>query len=462
MFRDLLLRRFYRHRNIINCDFVFFLQRTEMNYTHHQRHNYSLANTVFFFARTKEMSQKQASYRDNKFVKHLQDNRSIFTTTHVSFRKSHKSALNDMSNDELLLHGQDIIQELSTRKDLTEKMSDRFHNELSTILYQYFVRENEQYLVQMFDSIWKNKLCNEACYTVMMRHYARVNDIEKVKEYFHKLEIEPCISLHGRSIVPLINLYLTRKEYKMANVYFAKLVENSHKQFNDGVFCEIIYECSTLVDKRNHKELNVFIENVFSILERFGSSTLHPKTVSAIQNWFLQDPWKRWSVETTTINQNGVCATCNAILENVTIPEARLLRLKRNLMTLIESSIARKYSSRLTDVKPLKTNINIRNKIESQAKYLDFFDVVSMKTSKVESKQKNDVDFSNTANSLEVFDKLKELKQFLESNGPFDVVIDVLNVGYYTKGFNPLQVLFLCTILRTANINAMELHKIKI
>lgn len=121
----------------------------------------------------------------------------------------------------------------------------------------------------------------------------------------------------------------------------------------------------------------------------------------------------------------------------------RLLRLKRNLMTLIESSIARKVNSRITDVKPLKTNVNIRNKIENQSKYFEFYDIVSMKPSGKSSRDEQPVSRQETSVhkiSPEVFGKLKELKEYLDVHGPFDVVIDVLNIGYFTKGFNPLQV----------------------
>ena len=44
------------------------------------------------------------------------------------------------------------------------------------------------------------------------------------------------------------------------------------------------------------------------------------------------------------------------------------------------------------------------------------------------------------AGNAAIYSVLGRLEEYLDANGPFDVVVDALNIGYYTKGFNPLQV----------------------
>lgn len=145
---------------------------------------------------------------------------------------------------------------------------------------------------------------------------------------------------------------------------------------------------------------------------------------------------------------SGTCRVCKEKLKPAVASKERLRRLERNMMILIESSIARKINSRITDVKLLKTNINIKNKIENQSKYYELFDIVSMET-RGHSKEGDDdrlpvvnPEHAEIAHKLSpwVFAKLRDLREYIDSHGPFDVVIDVLNTGYFTKGFNPLQV----------------------
>lgn len=197
-----------------------------------------------------------------------------------------KSILFEKNNDELMSHGKEILQELCSRNDLTAKMDERFKNELSGILYQYFIRDNKRFLLEMFEIIWKKNKCNEACYTILMRYFADNKDLEKVKYYFAKLEQDPNTQIQGRSFVPMILVCLRCQAYDQARLYFNRLVDFSQKEFKENAFQDILVECSHLVTEENGKYINSIVDRIFNLFQQFGSGCLNSKTINAIKDWF--------------------------------------------------------------------------------------------------------------------------------------------------------------------------------
>lgn len=209
----------------------------------------------------------------------------LLSCTNVATTKR-KSVLFEKGNDELMVHGKEILKDLCTRNDFTAKLHDRFKNELSGILYQYFIRDNQKYLLEMFQLISNKRQCNEACYTVMMRYFAEKEDLDNVKYFFNELEKDTNTTLHGRSFVPLINVCLKRKDYDLARFHFNQLVEHTRKEFKDTSFQDILAECSELVSEMNGKIISAMVYSIFDVLQEFGSGNLHPQTIDAIHQWF--------------------------------------------------------------------------------------------------------------------------------------------------------------------------------
>ena len=115
-----------------------------------------------------------------------------------------------------------------------------------------------------------------------------------------------------------------------------------------------------------------------------------------------------------------------------------MVRLKRNMMAYVESNIALKANSKIADVDRKRRNKKIREVIQRQADHYGFYDTL------ISGTKDNFRELASTKKSVsshnEIYNVLGKLENYLDLNGPFDVVIDALNIGYYTKGFNPLQV----------------------
>jgi len=109
-------------------------------------------------------------------------------------------------------------------------------------------------------------------------------------------------------------------------------------------------------------------------------------------------------------------------------------------MAFVESSIASKANARITDPDRKRRNSNIRDRIRRQSDHYGFYDTL------VSGTQEQLRQIASTKRSLssnpEIFSVLGNLERFLDKHGPFDVIIDALNIGYYTKGFNSHQVSF--------------------
>lgn len=121
------------------------------------------------------------------------------------------------------------------------------------------------------------------------------------------------------------------------------------------------------------------------------------------------------------------------------LPLKRLARLKRNLMSYVESTIALKANTRISDVDRKRRNTKIRDVIQRQADHYGFYDTLVSGGGSTGLRGLASTKHTVAGNEA-IFSVLGRLEEYLDKNGPFDVVIDALNIGYYTKGFNPLQV----------------------
>ena len=150
---------------------------------------------------------------------------------------------------------------------------------------------------------------------------------------------------------------------------------------------------------------------------------------------------------------SGMCQFCKKRLEETSIPEERLVQLKRNLTILVKRKVHKQ--PRITDLKHLKTSNNLKDNVKKNSNYLEryqqTYEIVAGKTNERPGNKA-----STAVDNMFGFDaKLKSLKTLLETSDPFDIVIDALNSGYYMHGFRPQQVrillivnfLFSCIVL---------------
>lgn len=133
------------------------------------------------------------------------------------------------------------------------------------------------------------------------------------------------------------------------------------------------------------------------------------------------------------------CYLCREKISSSSIPQDRLTKLKRNLITLIKASIIGNQDRKISDVKINRVSDSIKTKVQSKSNYFDFYDALTVTTYDKEYRLDEDagMDLSSLGNS---FDVLKKLQKFMDERGPFDVVIDALNIGYFSQGFDPTSV----------------------
>ena len=133
------------------------------------------------------------------------------------------------------------------------------------------------------------------------------------------------------------------------------------------------------------------------------------------------------------------CYLCREKISSSSIPQDRLTKLKRNLITLIKASIIGNQDRKISDVKINRVSDSIKTKVQSKSNYFDFYDALTVTTYDKEYRLDEDagMDLSSLGNS---FDVLKKLQKFIDERGPFDVVIDALNIGYFSQGFDPTSV----------------------
>ena len=109
------------------------------------------------------------------------------------------------------------------------------------------------------------------------------------------------------------------------------------------------------------------------------------------------------------------------------------------MITLIKASIIGNQDRKISDVKINRVSDSIKTKVQSKCNYFDFYDALTVTTYDKEYRLDEDagMDLSSLGNS---FDVLKKLQKFMDERGPFDVVIDALNIGYFSQGFDPTSV----------------------
>ena len=105
-----------------------------------------------------------------------------------------------------------------------------------------------------------------------------------------------------------------------------------------------------------------------------------------------------------TISCRGICKCCGLQLKTFSLPEQRRITLAEKLQSIAESAIS---------------NANDSYAISHGPK-LPLFTSTPDKDKRV---------------------KVQALKHYIESNGPFDIALDVLNAAYFRdRGFNSFQV----------------------
>lgn len=109
------------------------------------------------------------------------------------------------------------------------------------------------------------------------------------------------------------------------------------------------------------------------------------------------------------------------------------------MITLIKASIIGNQDRKINDVKINRVSDSIKTKVQIKSNYFDFYDALTV--TGYDKEKRLDEDAGMDLSSLgDAFDVLKKLQKFMDARGPFDVVIDALNIGYFSQGFDPTSV----------------------
>lgn len=176
--------------------------------------------------------------------------------------------------------------------------------------------------------------------------------------------------------IPIILWTLRKKEFDKSGRFLMEMASIIELPFKDNDFHNIIDTCVAL-RAEEYDDATRFAEECFQVISDFGRNDLSKSLLDSIFSWFKTDPKVTWNISRENINPKGRCKKCFNYLETFYISPHRLKNLEANLLINLEPTLK----------KDLK--------------------------------------------------KWKSFTQYLDLYGPFDVVIDPLNLGYADDGFNP-------------------------
>ncbi|XP_002162768.3 mitochondrial ribonuclease P catalytic subunit isoform X1 [Hydra vulgaris] len=330
--------------------------------------------------------------------------------------------------EELLLMKEQKLAEikelsLTGNKVYTDNLSEQ-KEYLSMILYQLYIRGDQENLLKVFNEMNASNALAETSYIILMRYYTDCKNLDKVTYLFNVMKNNENNILGTRCYVPLIVCFLKSLHFDSASIYLNEMLETMKKSYNDKLFSEIISICCDL--RENYSESTEKIVNqILEFMNCYGIEKVNSETILAIKKWFESDKKNKWFVKPTTINRkNRKCQCCQKQLEPVNLTPERLLKLKQNLMAVVEeclSQIEQSHNIKQVQTPPLTEDM----KINKRAKYDDLQIVVpSTKIDKNCNGNFFQNNFGIRSNTLE------NLKSFLEKNLPFEIIIDSLNMGY--------------------------------
>ncbi|XP_032238771.2 mitochondrial ribonuclease P catalytic subunit isoform X2 [Nematostella vectensis] len=157
------------------------------------------------------------------------------------------------------------------------------------------------------------------------------------------------------------------------------------------------YRCYTaLIDgvTRNNGSM-AWRNEVYRLLERFRTDRekLDPEMLSALQNWFSSQSDEKWKAEWSQISDSGLCQSCNEPLETGQLSGNEYLALKTHLLHQLWHVISQLPHQTMKCFTPLGN-------------------------------------FTDNLTHQSVDSVPKSLDTFIGQTGPYDVVVDALNVGY--------------------------------
>jgi len=313
---------------------------------------------------------------------------------------------------------------------------------LTNFMYQLYLQSEGDKLLELFHHMKDQKVQLDASYTIIMRYYSDLHDYHNVYKYYKLLKSDADVEISSRCYIPLITVCLKTSRFDLAEVYLNELNEIMKMRFQDHLYMNIIETCTEVLRKENEVHIRGVVEGILFMLQYYGPTVLKESTTHALKSWFESDTLINWNITTTSMGKkNGMCQFCKHRLSSSIIPPDRLIKLKRNLMTLVKAAIARKKSSKISDIKIERVDTNIKEKVTSNSQYFDLYDAFTMNTvGKVDHLDKGVNSKASDFTTNRLFNTLTGLKDLLDENEPYDVVIDALNIGYFSQGFNPQMV----------------------
>ena len=345
--------------------------------------------------------------------------------------------------EEGLAIGKVIVDNFRNGVYETDKDIRQHRDHLSALLYLQSLREDKVEFWTLFNDILELNIAVESVYTLGMRLYADEGDLKSVNRLFTLMK-NGGIKPHARSYVPFLYLHLQEGNYMKATEYLDK-IKKMETRFSLNLYKEILRACVNARTENNHVEVSRFADDVFKILENMGT-LMTTEMIEIIKEWFEKDSRHDMQINMTHVNKSGFCLACKTGLKRTSIPEQRMVRLKQNLLSLIKASIIQKHEKGLHDEKPRVTE-EMKTMIGKQSAYFDAFSVIAKsKTSPKVLSSNEDYGISDSLftdtfrGNDQVLSTLKGLRDLLNEQGPFDVVIDGLNCGYLQQGFSSVEV----------------------
>lgn len=271
---------------------------------------------------------------------------------------------------------------------------------LNSLLYFFDAYNKSEDLVETFRLMESKMLINEASYSSLIKHKTQTEDwrsgLQAITEMKSK-GIEP----HSRTYHCLICNAVEIGDLDDALSLF-KDMHNLEVIFSDEFYSSLIDTCMA-----HQKNSNAFLLKIFGFMEDTGFS-LGKKSFDKATTWFSSHRNDQdepvFDVKISPINIRGECSNCKSQLKEFSLPEATRQNLQDKLLQVAVDAISNKKE---------------QNGSNSLQQLLQVSNIHSASPSA----------------------KIDALRHLVNISGPFDVVLDVLNIAYTgSKGFNSFQV----------------------
>eukprot|EP00794_Sanderia_malayensis_P019116 gene19116-21033_t len=272
-----------------------------------------------------------------------------------------------------------------------EKSRTTMIDNLNALLYCYHNCNLPEEFDETYSMMQVDEVLNEATVSILVRQKLRSQGWKsglRVIEDMRKKGVQP----HCRTYHAVILKAIELNDFNEALDIF-KEMKSLEIVFSDEFYGNLI---NLLIEKKSLNE--EFLFEILGLLKDTGF-VLGKKSFDQSKQWFTKYDFLYPPILSGFTS--GICRNCGSKLKQLKLPDSTKTNLQTNLFNVAEKAI--------TSVEGSPTTGSIK----------DFLNIST-------NSKKN---------------KILALKQLIKSSGPFDVVLDTLNIAYLrNKGFNSFQV----------------------